>query len=107
MPQSSFLRDLINRSLGFVRGKKGNGCFCGCFLILLISFHLKDYTLDTGDEVIRFSCVAINMVRTDGILSTGVSIDSAIIGMTAMVFVNGSAVVFFFFFLSSLSMNQN
>ena len=50
--------------------------------------------------MIRFSCVAINMARTDGILSTGVAIDSAIIGMTAMVYVNGSAFVclFFFFF---------
>ena len=86
-----------------------------------------------GDQVIRFSCVAINLVRTgefekkskkkkcslfsfcsflphlfllspsDGILSTGVSIDSAIVGMTAMVYVNGSAFVcclfFQFFFL--------
>ena len=53
--------------------------------------------------MIRFSCVAINMVRTDGILSTGVAIDSAIVGMTAMVYVNGSAFVcyFFFFFLFS------
>ena len=33
------------------------------------------------------------MARTDGILSTGVSIDSAIVGMTAMVFVNESAYV--------------
>ena len=33
------------------------------------------------------------MARTDGILSTGVSIDSAIVGITAMVFVNGSAYV--------------
>ena len=35
------------------------------------------------------------MARTDGILSTGVSVDSAIVGMTAMVYVNGSAVVCF------------
>ena len=47
--------------------------------------------------MIRFSCVAINLVRTDGILSTGVSIDSAIIGMTAMVYVNGTAFVCFSF----------
>ena len=33
------------------------------------------------------------MARTDGILDTDVSIDSAIIGMTAMVYVNGTAVV--------------
>ena len=37
------------------------------------------------------------MARTDTILSTGVSIDSAIVGMTAMVYVNGSAFVSFFF----------
>ena len=58
----------------------------------------------TGDSVIRFSCVAINMVRSDVILSTDVTIDSAIIGMTASVYVNGSAFVsiflFFFFFFS-------
>ena len=44
------------------------------------------------------------MVRSDVILSTNVTIDSAIIGMTASVYVNGSAFVsiffvFFFFFL--------
>ena len=61
-------------------------------------FFLQDYTLSTGDKVIRFSCVAINMARTDGILSTGVAIDSAIVGMTAMVYVNGSAFVCFFSF---------
>ena len=38
------------------------------------------------------------MARTDTILSTGVSIDSAIVGMTAMVFVNDTAWVFFFLF---------
>uniref|UniRef100_A0A7S4NLT0 GPS domain-containing protein n=2 Tax=Paramoeba aestuarina TaxID=180227 RepID=A0A7S4NLT0_9EUKA len=52
----------------------------------------QDYRLTTGDPVIRFSCVGINMVRTDAILATDVPIDSAIVGMTAMVNVNGSAV---------------
>ena len=37
------------------------------------------------------------MARTDGILSTGVSVDSAVVGMTAMVYVNGSAFVCIFF----------
>mmetsp|Transcript_16218 Transcript_16218/g.25210 ORF Transcript_16218/g.25210 Transcript_16218/m.25210 type:complete len:291 (-) Transcript_16218:177-1049(-) len=48
----------------------------------------RDYTLATGDPVIRFSCVTINMARTDTIISTGIPIDSAVIGMTAIVFVN-------------------
>ena len=54
--------------------------------------------MSTGDPIIRFSCVAINMVRSDIILSTNVTIDSAIIGLTAMVYVNGSAFVCFFLF---------
>jgi len=33
-----------------------------------------------------------NLARTDGILDSGVPIDSAIVGMTAMVFVNNSAI---------------
>ena len=37
--------------------------------------------------------MAINMIRSDVILETGVTIDSAIIGLTAMVYVNGSAFV--------------
>ena len=47
--------------------------------------------------MIRFSCVALNLARTDTILSTDVSIDSAIVGMTAMVYVNETAWVGFFF----------
>ena len=39
------------------------------------------------------------MARTDGILETNVAIDSAIIGMTAMVSVNGSAFVCVFIIL--------
>ena len=62
---------------------------------------MKDYTLSSGDPVIRFSCVAINMVRSDVILATDVTIDSAIIGLTAMVYVNGSAYVCCFHFFSS------
>ena len=54
------------------------------------------------------------MARTDSILSTGVSIDSAIVGMTAMVNVNGSAWVcfsfnfsrFFFLLLTEFTSNQ-
>jgi len=53
----------------------------------------RDYFLTTGDPVIRFSCVGINMARTNAILSTGVSIDSAIIGLTAMVYVNETAII--------------
>ena len=56
--------------------------------------------MSTGDSVVRFSCVAINMVRSDVILSTDVTIDSAIIGMTASVYVNGSAFVSIFLFFS-------
>ena len=37
------------------------------------------------------------MARTDQILATGVPIDSAIVGITAMVYVNGSAFVCFSF----------
>ena len=67
--------------------------------------------MSTGDSIIRFSCVAINMVRSDVILSTNVAIDSAIIGMTASVYVNGSAFVsiffvFFSFFYSYLNAPQ-
>ena len=58
----------------------------------------QDYTLATGDSVVRFSCVAINLARTDTILSTETPIDSAIIGLTAMVYVNESAWVCFFVF---------
>ena len=63
---------------------------------------LQDYTLATGDPVIRFSCVAINMAKTNTILSTGLPLDSAIIGMTAMVYVNDTAIVCILLLLSNL-----
>ena len=52
----------------------------------------------TGDSVIRFSCVGINLARSDEILATDVTIDSAIVGMTANVFVNGTAFVRDFYY---------
>ena len=39
------------------------------------------------------------MIRTDTILTTDITIDSAIVGMTAMVYVNGSAYVSLFLFI--------
>ena len=53
----------------------------------------------TGDPIIRFSCVGINLARSDTILEAGVTIDSAIIGLTANVFVNGTAFVSVFLFI--------
>ena len=43
--------------------------------------------------MVPFSCVGINLAKTDEILDTDVPIDSAIVGMTANVFVNETAFV--------------
>ena len=80
------------------------------FFILCCSFlksHKKkkqDYLSKTGDNLVRFACVTINVVRTDAILATDISINSAVVGVTFIVYVNNTAIVccFFFDFLFSL-----
>ena len=73
---------------GNERGKRNSNVF-----VLEIDFFFQDYKLQSGDSIVRFSCVGINLAQSNDILETNIAIDSAIVGMTANVFVNGSAYV--------------
>ena len=53
----------------------------------------QDYTKKTNDTTIRFSCVSVNVLRTDTVFDTFLNVNSAIVGVTFIVHVNGSAIV--------------
>ena len=74
-------------------------------MLLIFFVVVQDYQLASGDSIVRFSCVGINLARSSEIVETNTPIDSAIIGMTANVFVNGSAFVSDFFFLKRYFQN--
>ena len=71
---------------------------------LFLSFSLQDYKDAFNDPIIRYSCVSVNMILTDTILSTDINnIDSSVLGASFYVFVNGTSLVCQIIFLSLIS----
>ena len=57
----------------------------------------QDYKKKTGDTTVRFSCVSVNVMRTDTVFETYLPVNSAIVGVTFIVYVNDTAIVCFLF----------
>ena len=54
---------------------------------------LQDYKDAFGDPIVRYSCISVNLILTDTILLTDLSIDSSVLGASFYVFVNGTSLV--------------